>query len=65
MSSHIIGPFPKKKEAKIKKVTPSGEVEKGTNLLNDMNNTRFTEKLDLSMRNDSVTPKKRKRKNKR
>ena len=38
------------------KVTPSEEVEKVTNLLDDMDNTKFTEKLYLPVRNDSVTP---------
>ena len=58
MSSHIIGPFPKKKVSPSQKVTPSEEVEKGTNLLDDMDSNKFTKKLDLTMRNDSVTPKK-------
>ena len=55
--SHIISLFPKKKVAPSDKVTPSEEVEKGTNLLDDMYNMKFTEKLDLPMRIDSVTPK--------
>ena len=36
MSSHIIGPFPKKKVAPSEKVTPSEEVEKGTKMLDDI-----------------------------
>ena len=41
--SHIIVPFPKKKVASREKVTPSEEVEKGTNLLDDINNTKLKE----------------------
>ena len=52
MSYQIIGPFPKKELAPSDKVTPSEEVEKGTNLLDDIYNTKFTEKLDFPMRND-------------
>ena len=59
MLSHIIVPLPKKKVAPSEKVTPSEEVEKGSNLLDDMDNIKFTEKLDLPMRNDSVTTKKK------
>ena len=62
MSSHIIGPFPKKKVSPSEKVTLSEEVEKGTFLLDDMDNTKFKEKLDLTMHNDSVTPKKKRTK---
>ena len=36
MSSHIIGPFSKKKFASSEKVTPSEEVEKGTKNLDDI-----------------------------
>ena len=59
MSSHIIGPFPKKKVSPSEKVTLSEEVEKGTIFLDDMDNTKFKEKLDLTMNNYSVTLKKR------
>ena len=43
MSSHIIGPFPREKVSPSKKFTPSEEVEKGTNLLDDRDNTKYTE----------------------
>ena len=36
MLYRIIDPFPKKKLAPSEKVTPSEEVEKGTNFFNDM-----------------------------
>ena len=39
-------------------MTPSDEVEKEINLLDDMYNTKFTEKLDPPVSNDSVTPNK-------
>ena len=44
MSSYIIGPLLKKKLAPSEKVAPSEEIEKGTNLLDDMDNTKFIEK---------------------
>ena len=56
MSPHIIGPFTKKKLAPSEKVTPNEEVEKVTNLLDDMDNTKFTEKLNLQVSNDSMSP---------
>ena len=49
-------PISEEKVAPSEKVTPSDNVEKGDNLLYDMYNTKFTEKLDLPVRNDSVTP---------
>ena len=57
MLSHIIGLFPRGELATSENFTPSEEVEKGTNFLYDMDNTKFTEKLDPPERNDSVTPK--------
>ena len=41
MLSHIIGPSPKKKVAPSDKVPPSEEVEKGTNLLNYIDNIKL------------------------
>ena len=60
MSSHTIGPLPREKVAPSDKVPPSEEVEKGTNLLYDMDNTKFTEKIDFPMHNYLITPNKHK-----
>ena len=62
MSSNIIGPSPREKVAPSEKVTPTEEVEKGIKTLDDMDNTKFTEKLELPVHNDSVTPNNRKKK---
>ena len=43
------------------KAIPREEVEKVTNLLNDMDNTKFPEKLFIPVRNDSVTPNNKKK----
>ena len=48
-------PISEEKLAPNEKVTPSEDVEKGANLLDDMNNTKIAEKLDVPVRNDSVT----------
>ena len=52
-------PIAKEKWAPSNKVTPSDEV-KGTKNLYDKYNTKITEKIELSVCNDSVTPKIRK-----
>ena len=57
--SCIIGPLPKKKVAPVGKVTPSKDCKRGTNFLDNMDDTKFTKKPDLPVRNDSVTSKKR------
>ena len=49
-------PIAEEKLAPSEKVTPSEDVEKGTKTLDDMYNTNFTEKLELPVHNDSVTP---------
>ena len=51
-------PIYEEKIVPSEKFTPSEEVEKGTHFLDDMDNTKFTEKLDLPMHNDSLTPNK-------
>ena len=61
MSSNIIGPFPRKKVAPSEKVTPSEEVEKVTETLDDMDDTKLSEKGELPVLNDSVTPNNKKK----
>ena len=45
-------PIAKEKVAPSEKVTQSEEVEKGTNFLDDVDNTKFIEKQDLPVCND-------------
>ena len=53
MPSHIIGPFTS--FTKREKVKPSDVVEKGTIFLDGMANNKPKEKMDLPVRNYSVT----------
>ena len=51
MSSNIIHSFP------MEKIAPSEEIEKGTRTLDDMDDTKSAEKLELPVLNDLVAPK--------
>ena len=54
MQSNIIVSFTRNKISPSEKVAPSEEVVKGTKTFDDMDNTNFTEKPKLLVRNDSV-----------
>ena len=51
----ILSTFSKEKVAPSEKFPPIEEIEKWTKTLEDMDNNKFTEILDLPVRNDSVT----------